>query len=178
MHNAWPSPRRREVSSRTRVHAPARPHIDAGDGRLRCRSGTLREQSPEHVTHPHDRFARQLEAHRRQTLIVRSYRESRPVFRFDALELRLDQTLDSTVFTMQVLQPPGQCHPWLLHAAGAIHASNLLRQCFLDELLESPPLPRRNCLGFAKERPRNFECRFQSQQCHPYLWAGQAPCNR
>src|SRR6266498_4873187 len=88
------------------------------------------------------------------------YRESLPVFRFDVLELRFDDAFDPAIFAMEMLQPAGQCHPWFLPPAGAIYARNLLRQGFLDKLLERVPLPRGSGFCFAEQRLRNFECRF------------------
>src|SRR6266487_2298956 len=76
-----------------------------------------------------------------------SYRESLPVFRFDVLELRFDYAFDPTIFAMEMLQPAGQCHPWFLSPAVAIYARNLLRQGFLDKLLER--VPCRAAVAFA-----------------------------
>jgi len=86
-----------------------------------------------------------------------------PVFRLDILKLRLDYAFDPAIFAMEMLQPACQCHPWFLPTAAAIYPRNLLRQGFLDKLLERVALPGGSGFCFAEEGLRNFECRFHKR---------------
>src|SRR5438093_3151061 len=150
----------------------------AGDGKSRCRSGTLRLRLRECGVHPQRRSVGQLEARRRQTPIAHWYRESLPVFRFNVFELRLDHPFDSTVFTVEMLQAAGQEHPRLLLSAHAIYACDLLRQRLLDQLLERAALPCRDGFCFAEEWPRNFECRFHKATVSPIFMGTSKPRRR
>src|SRR5207244_13221456 len=105
VNSASQDPPIEKTHARMHGSAPAMLHIRAGDGRSRCRTGTLPARSPEREVRLQPLSVEQLGRHHRQTPTARWYRESLPVFRFDILKFSVDDALDSAVFTMEMLQP-------------------------------------------------------------------------